>query len=91
MEKCTYCVQRIERARIHSRVQEREIRDGEIQTACQQACPADAIVFGNLNDPGSRVSRLAADERRYDLLHDLGTRPRTGYLARVTNPNPELA
>jgi molybdopterin-containing oxidoreductase family iron-sulfur binding subunit len=91
MEKCTYCVQRIERARIATRLQEREIRDGEVQTACQQACPAEAIVFGNLNDPASRVSRLHADERRYDLLHELGTRPRTGYLARVTNPNPELA
>ncbi|TMA28468.1 MAG: 4Fe-4S dicluster domain-containing protein [Deltaproteobacteria bacterium] len=91
MEKCTYCVQRIERARIHSRVEGREIRDGEIQTACQQACPADAIVFGDLNDSGSRVSRLLSSERRYDLLHELGTRPRTGYLARVMNPNPELA
>jgi molybdopterin-containing oxidoreductase family iron-sulfur binding subunit len=91
MEKCTYCVQRIERARISSRLQERAIRDGEIQTACEQACPADAIVFGNLNDPDARVTRLLAEERRYDLLHELGTRPRTGYLARVTNPNPELA
>jgi Fe-S-cluster-containing dehydrogenase component len=91
MEKCTYCVQRIERARINSRLQERGIRDGEVQSACQQACPAAAIVFGDLNDAGSRVSRLSQDERRYDLLHELGTRPRTGYLARVTNPNPELA
>src|SRR5947208_5114148 len=91
MEKCTYCVQRIERARIATRVQERGIRDGEVLTACQQACPAEAIVFGDLNDPGAKVSRLHAEERRYDLLHELGTRPRTAYLARVTNPHPELA
>jgi molybdopterin-containing oxidoreductase family iron-sulfur binding subunit len=90
MEKCTYCVQRIERARINSRLQDRGIRDGEVQTACQQACPASAIVFGDLNDQGSRVAKLAQGERRYDLLHELGTRPRTGYLARVMNPNPEL-
>jgi molybdopterin-containing oxidoreductase family iron-sulfur binding subunit len=91
MEKCSYCVQRIERARIKTRIAERGIRDGEVLTACQQACPADAIVFGNLNDPAARVSKLHGDERRYDLLHELGTRPRTAYLARVTNPNPELA
>ena len=91
MEKCTYCVQRIERTRIDTRIQGRAIADGELQTACQQGCPSDAIVFGNLNDPKSRVSRLHADERRYDLLHEIGTRPRTVYLARVRNLNPELA
>jgi MoCo/4Fe-4S cofactor protein with predicted Tat translocation signal len=91
MEKCTYCVQRIERKRIETRIQGRAIQDGELKTACQQGCPSDAIVFGNLNDPGSRVSRLHADPRRYDLLHEIGTRPRTAYLARVRNPNPELA
>src|ERR671934_2633816 len=91
MEKCTYCVQRIERARIHTRLQDRRIRDGEVLTACQQACPAEAIVFGDLNDPAAKVRRLHEVERRYDLLHELGTRPRTTYLARVTNPNPELA
>jgi molybdopterin-containing oxidoreductase family iron-sulfur binding subunit len=90
MEKCTYCVQRIERARIGSRVAGRKIQDGEFTTACAQACPANAIVFGNLNDPKSGVSKLHQDERRYDLLHDLGTRPRTAYLVRVRNPNPEL-
>jgi Fe-S-cluster-containing dehydrogenase component len=90
MEKCTYCVQRIERARISTRLQERSIRDGEVRTACQQACPAQAIVFGDLNDASAKVARLHADERRYDLLFELGTRPRTAYLARVTNPNPEL-
>jgi MoCo/4Fe-4S cofactor protein with predicted Tat translocation signal len=91
MEKCTYCVQRIERKRIDSRIEGRAIRDGELQTACQQGCPGGAIVFGSLNDKDSHVSKLHADERRYDLLHELGTRPRTAYLARVRNPNPELA
>ncbi len=91
MEKCTYCVQRIEKKRIETRIEGRSIADGELQTACQQGCPSDAIVFGNLNDPQSRVAKLHADPRRYDLLHELGTRPRTAYLARVRNPNPELA
>jgi molybdopterin-containing oxidoreductase family iron-sulfur binding subunit len=89
MEKCTYCVQRIERARIDAR--SRGARIEFVQSACQQACPAEAIVFGNLADPASRVSRLHADARRYDLLHELGTRPRTAYLARIRNPNPDLA
>ena len=91
MEKCTYCVQRIERNRIDTRMQGRAIDDGELQTACQQGCPSDAIVFGNLNDPKSRVAKLHGDARRYDLLHEIGTRPRTAYLARVRNLNPELA
>jgi MoCo/4Fe-4S cofactor protein with predicted Tat translocation signal len=91
MEKCTYCVQRIERQRIDSRMAGRAINEGELQTACQQGCPAGAIVFGSLNDPGSQVTKWHGDERRYDLLHELGTRPRTAYLARVRNPNPELA
>jgi molybdopterin-containing oxidoreductase family iron-sulfur binding subunit len=90
MEKCTYCVQRIERARIDARVEGRGIRDGEILTACQQACPSGAIEFGSLNDRNARVTRKHEDHRRYDLLHELGTRPRTAYLARVRNPNPEL-
>ncbi len=91
MEKCTYCVQRIEKKRIETRIDRRAIKDGEIVTACQQGCPSDAIVFGNLNDPQSRVTKLHADVRRYDLLHEVGTRPRTAYLARVRNQNPELA
>jgi MoCo/4Fe-4S cofactor protein with predicted Tat translocation signal len=90
MEKCTYCVQRIERARIDSRIEGRAIADGEIKVACQQACPSQAISFGSLNDPGAKVLKAHQDERRYDLLHELDTRPRTAYLARVRNPNPEL-
>jgi molybdopterin-containing oxidoreductase family iron-sulfur binding subunit len=91
MEKCTYCVQRIERARIDTRIAGRHIGDGDLQTACQQACPASAIVFGNLNEKESKVSKAHEDERHYYVLHELGTRPRTAYLARVRNPNPELA
>jgi molybdopterin-containing oxidoreductase family iron-sulfur binding subunit len=90
MEKCSYCVQRIERARIQSRIEGRPLQDGELMTACQQACPAEAISFGSLHDTNSRVSELHRDARRYDLLQDLGTRPRTAYLARIKNPNPEL-
>jgi molybdopterin-containing oxidoreductase family iron-sulfur binding subunit len=90
METCTYCVQRINRARIDARNEGREIRDGEIQTACQAACPAEAIVFGDTNDPASRVSRLKAEPRNYGLLTELQTKPRTTYLAAVRNPNPEI-
>jgi MoCo/4Fe-4S cofactor protein with predicted Tat translocation signal len=90
MEKCTYCVQRIEQARITAHNESREIRDGEIQTACQSVCPTEAIVFGDLNDPASRVSRLKAQKRDYALLAELNTRPRTTYLAEVKNPNPEI-
>jgi molybdopterin-containing oxidoreductase family iron-sulfur binding subunit len=90
MEKCTYCVQRISAAKIEADKENRAIRDGEIVTACQQACPAQAISFGNINDEQSKVAKLQADERSYQVLADLNTRPRTKYVAAVTNPNPEL-
>ena len=89
MEKCTYCIQRITQHRIDSEREDRKIQDGELQTACQQSCPANAITFGNINDPNSRVSKLKAGARNYSLLADLNTRPRTTYLAEIRNPNPE--
>jgi Fe-S-cluster-containing dehydrogenase component len=90
MEKCTYCVQRIESARIASRISGVPLRDGDIRTACQVACPTRAIVFGDLNDPASQVARRKAEPRNYALLGELNTRPRTTYLARIRNPNPEI-
>ncbi|WP_224367878.1 TAT-variant-translocated molybdopterin oxidoreductase [Hyalangium versicolor] len=100
MEKCTYCVQRIERSRITARIERRKIafeegvepgKQGEMQTACQQACPTQAISFGSLNDPKARVTQLHNDDRHYRLLHELGTQPRTVHLVRLRNPNPALA
>jgi len=91
MEKCTYCVQRIEAAKIEADKANRPLRDGEIVTACQQACPTSAITFGNTNDPNSAVSKHKATERNYQVLADLNFRPRTTYTAGVINPNPELA
>jgi molybdopterin-containing oxidoreductase family iron-sulfur binding subunit len=90
MEKCTYCVQRINLARVTAKLEDREIRDGEVLTACQSACPTEAIVFGNVNDPQSAVSKLKASTLNFPLLAELNTRPRTTYLAIVRNPNTEL-
>jgi Fe-S-cluster-containing dehydrogenase component len=90
MEKCTYCVQRINLTRNAARRDGRAVRDGEIVTACQQVCPADAIVFGDINDKKSRVGRAKASPRNYTLLDELGTKPRTSYLSDVANPNPEI-
>jgi molybdopterin-containing oxidoreductase family iron-sulfur binding subunit len=91
MEKCTYCVQRIQSVKIKNQRESREIKDGEIRTACQQTCPAEAIMFGDVNDENSRVTRWTRADRRFALLADLGTRPRTTYLGKVRNPNPEMA
>jgi MoCo/4Fe-4S cofactor protein with predicted Tat translocation signal len=90
MEKCTYCVQRISEHRIDAERADSTIKDGDLQTACQQSCPANAIVFGNLNEPNSQVNKWKAQARNYSLLGELNTRPRTTYLAEVRNPNPEL-
>jgi molybdopterin-containing oxidoreductase family iron-sulfur binding subunit len=94
MEKCTYCVQRIQNAKITAKRQGRPIRDGEIVTACQQVCAAEAITFGDLGKPGagakSAVAKLHASPRAYSLLEELNVKPRTRYLAAVRNPNPKL-
>ena len=98
MEKCSYCVQRIREAQIASELENRDVRDGEVQTACQSACPAGAIVFGDLNDRGGRspqvaksqVARMQDHDLNYALLDDLNTWPRTTYLWTFKNPNPAL-
>jgi Fe-S-cluster-containing dehydrogenase component len=90
MEKCTYCVQRITAARVQAEKEDRPIRDGEVVTACQAACPSGSIVFGNLSDSNSQVARQRGLPRNFTLLAELNTRPRTTYLARVPNHNPTL-
>jgi molybdopterin-containing oxidoreductase family iron-sulfur binding subunit len=90
MEKCTYCVQRINRAKFEAGLDNRDVRDNEFQTACQQSCPTNAIVFGNINDPGSAVSKIKKNNRTYDLLQALNTQPRTSFLAKIRNPKPKL-
>ncbi len=90
MEKCTYCVQRISAARITAKLEDREIRNGEVVTACQGACPTQAIMFGNINDPASQVAKRKASPLNYGMLTELNTQPRTTYLAKLRNPNPEL-
>ena len=91
MEKCTYCVQRINEARIDADREDRQIMDGQVVSACQQACPSQAIVFGNINDAASRVSQLKALESKFTMLDPLNTKPRTSYMIRLTNPNPEFS
>jgi len=92
IEKCSYCVQRIQEAKIQAHTAgEDTVKDGVIVTACQQVCPSAAITFGDIADPTTRVAKLRASARNYGVLSDLNTRPRTTYLARVRNPNPELA
>jgi len=90
MEKCTYCVQRINEAKIEAEKENRPVRDGEIKTACQSVCPTEAIVFGDIGDPNSRVSKLKGEARDYALLKDLNTKPRTTYLAAISDKNPEF-
>jgi molybdopterin-containing oxidoreductase family iron-sulfur binding subunit len=90
MEKCTYCLQRISAAKIAAQLEDRPVRDGEIKTACQQVCPTKAITFGNINDPNSSVAKLKTSPLNYSMLGELNTRPRTTYLTRVGNSNPQL-
>jgi molybdopterin-containing oxidoreductase family iron-sulfur binding subunit len=91
MEKCTYCVQRINEARKTAKKENRKIEDGEVVTACQAACPTQAIIFGNMNDPEAAITRAKAEPHDYSLLPELNTRPRTTYLVRIVNPSPALA
>jgi molybdopterin-containing oxidoreductase family iron-sulfur binding subunit len=90
MEKCTYCTQRINAAKIKARLEGRSLVDGDVRTACQQACPTSAIVFGNVRDPRSQVAQSKQDKRDYTLLAELNNRPRTTFLARLRNPHPAL-
>lgn len=91
MEKCTYCLQRINEAKLKAKQEGREVKDGEFMTACQQACPTQAITFGNILDPESKIAKAKASERNYAMLGEYNLKPRTSYLAKLRNPNPELA
>ena len=91
MEKCTFCVQRIQQTKIHAKNENRPIRDGEVTPACAQTCPTQTIVFGDLEDPNSKVRQLQEHNRSYFVLEELNVRPRIKYLAKLTNPNEELA
>jgi molybdopterin-containing oxidoreductase family iron-sulfur binding subunit len=91
MEKCTYCVQRIRHAEIDTQVEDRPLVDAEVLTACQAVCPANAIVFGDMNDPQSKVAQWKQSPLSYALLEHVNTEPRTTYLAELRNPNPDLA
>jgi len=90
MEKCTFCIQRLVRAKRDAKAENRTVKDGEVLTACQQACPTRAIHFGNINDPQSDVTKLKKNDRNYELLGMLNVRPRNSYLAKIRNPNPLL-
>ena len=93
MEKCTYCTQRIKEAKNNARIKGEDpenLADGAVITACAQSCPTDAIVFGNINDPSSKVSKLRSNQRNYSILETLNLRPRTTYLSQLRNPNPKL-
>ena len=90
MEKCTYCIQRIQAAKIEAKREKRSLRDGDIVTACQQACPSDSIVFGDLNDKNSRVAKLSNRDRGYWLLAEVGAQPRTTFLGKIRNPNHSM-
>jgi len=90
MEKCTYCVQRIRKADIQASIERRTIEPGEVVTACQQSCPTKAIQFGSLSHTETPMVAWRSQPRSYAVLHDTGARPRTHYLARITNPNPEI-
>jgi len=89
VEKCTFCVQRIQEKKMEAKMEKRPLKDGEIQPACVQSCPAGALVFGNMNDPESKVSKQKKEERNYHLLEQLHTLPSVGYLTRVRNTKPD--
>ncbi|MFC1725779.1 4Fe-4S dicluster domain-containing protein [candidate division KSB1 bacterium] len=90
MEKCSYCIQRINRAKINAKLEGRKVRDNEIKTACQQSCPSNAVSFGNINEINSRVALLKENDRNYEPLSELNIKARTSYLAKIRNPNPEM-